>query len=142
MRDKFTIGVFGIIFDTQKRVLLCHRRDYDLWNLPGGSVENGESPWEGLKREIKVNIFKLSGVYSKPYKNEVVFAFVCETTGGKLVLTDESNKTEFFSIERLPSNTVPKQVERIKDALANLEFPVLKIQTGKSSIDLVKEGRL
>ena len=35
MKSQFTIGIFGIIFDEQKRVLLCHRRDYDLWNLPG-----------------------------------------------------------------------------------------------------------
>ena len=44
MKPQFTIGVFGIIFDEQKRVLLVHRRDYDLWNLPGGVLENAESP--------------------------------------------------------------------------------------------------
>ena len=49
----FTIGVFGIMTDNEGRVLFCHRRDYDLWNLPGGGVEAGESPWEALVREIK-----------------------------------------------------------------------------------------
>ena len=47
----FTIGVFGIITDERDRVLLCHRRDFDLWNLPGGRVEAGESPWSALVRE-------------------------------------------------------------------------------------------
>ena len=50
---KFTIGVFGIILDEQSKILLVHRTDYDLWNLPGGRLESGESPWEGVVREIK-----------------------------------------------------------------------------------------
>ena len=49
----FTIGVFGIITDERDRVLLCHRRDFDLWNLPGGRVEAGESPWSALVREVE-----------------------------------------------------------------------------------------
>ena len=50
----FTIGVFGIIIDDKDRVLLCHRRDFDLWNLPGGGVETGESPWvlQGANRSF------------------------------------------------------------------------------------------
>jgi ADP-ribose pyrophosphatase YjhB (NUDIX family) len=39
MKSVFTIGVFGIIRDEQNRVLLCLRNDYDLWNLPGGALE-------------------------------------------------------------------------------------------------------
>jgi len=48
----FKIGVFAIIFNEKKEVLLCHRRDYDLWNLPGGGLEENESPWDGIIREI------------------------------------------------------------------------------------------
>jgi 8-oxo-dGTP pyrophosphatase MutT (NUDIX family) len=40
----FSPGVFGIITDDQGRILLCHRRDDDLWNLSGGAMEMGESP--------------------------------------------------------------------------------------------------
>jgi len=50
---KFTIGVFAVIFNKKKEILLCHRRDYDLWNLPGGGVEKGESPWQAVARETK-----------------------------------------------------------------------------------------
>lgn len=46
MKQTFTIGVFGIIRDEQDRVLLVLRNDYDLWNLPGGGLENGEAPWQ------------------------------------------------------------------------------------------------
>ena len=29
-------GAFAAIFDDKRQVLLCHRRDIDAWNLPGG----------------------------------------------------------------------------------------------------------
>jgi hypothetical protein len=42
----FSIGVLASIFDEHNRVLLCRRRDVNLWNLPGGGVEKGELPTE------------------------------------------------------------------------------------------------
>jgi len=86
----FKIGVFAIITDNQGRVLLCHRRDHDLWNLPGGGVETGESPWDA----------------------------------------------------QIPKNTSPKQVERIKEYFADKSKTHYRVQTGPSSIDLIKEGKL
>lgn len=148
MKPQFTIGIFGIILDEQKRVLLCHRRDYDLWNLPGGTLENGESPWEGVKREIKeetgltTEIESLAGVYSKPDKSEIVFSFVCKVVGGEIRLNDEADKIEYFEIDKLPPNTSQKQVERIKDVIANPDKTIYKVQTGKSSIELIKGGKL
>lgn len=53
MKAQFIIGSFGVIFDEQKRVLLVHRCDYDLWNLPGGTLEDFESPADAVKREVK-----------------------------------------------------------------------------------------
>ena len=100
----FTIGVFGIITDDKDRVLLCHRRDFDLWNLPGGGVEAGESPWAALVREIEEETglnavpIHLSGVYSKPDKNEIVLSFFCQVTGGAIQLTDEADQIEYFHL--------------------------------------------
>ncbi len=88
----FGIGVFAIVFDEHGRVLLCHRRDVDLWNLPGGGLEPGETPWDGVVREVReetgleVAVQRLAGVYSKPEVNEVVFSFVCDVVGGALAL--------------------------------------------------------
>ena len=148
MTAQFTIGTFGIIFDDQNRVLLCHRRDYDLWNLPGGGMEHGESPWDGVKREVeeetglKVEIDRFVGVYSKPDKNEVVFSFTCKPMGGHITLNDEADRIEYFSVNELPSNTSPKQVERIHDALLNSDATLYKVQAGKSSIEMIKDGKL
>ena len=138
MQAKFIIGIFGIIFNKQKKVLLCHRRDYDLWNLPGGGLEKNESIQEGLIREVKeetglvVEVSRLAGVYSKPYKNEIVFSFICEPTNGKITLNEEANKIEYFEINKLPTNISSKQKERIKDAFKNPETTILKTQVGRS----------
>lgn len=138
----FKVGVFAIIFNKEDKVLLCHRRDYDLWNLPGGGLEKGEAPWQGVIREVQeetgleVKIERLSGIYFKPQKDEIVFAFVCKIISGKISLTDEADKIEYFSINNFPQNFSPKQAERIKDALLKKRESVLKIQTGLSSVGL------
>ena len=148
MENKFKIGVFGMIFDKDQRILLCHRRDYDLWNLPGGGLEDGETPLDGIVREIKEEIgvisevVRLAGIYFKPEQNEIVFSFVCNIAVGKTKLTDEADDIKFFKLEKIPTNTSPKQIERIKDALEHENDIVMKVQSGKSSISLLQEGKL
>ena len=143
----FTIGVFAIIFDEQQRILLCHRNDYDLWNLPGGGLETGEIPWEGVIREVKeevgldVDVVKLQGIYSKPDMNEIVFSFICKHVGGEMTLTDEADQIQYFSFEDIPKNTSPKQLDRIKDALSENDL-VLKVHTGPSSRTPIEQGKL
>ncbi len=139
MKTKFTIGAFAIILDKQDRVLLCHRRDYDLWNLPGGGMNANETPWECVVREVKeevgldIEIERLAGVYSKRNQTDLVFSFVGRIVGGKITLTDEADQIEYFSIEDIPKNTAPKHVERIKDVLENKSKTlIMKIQEGPS----------
>jgi len=145
MYNSFSIGVFGIIFDQQNRILLCHRRDYDVWNLPGGGLEKGESPWDGVKREVKeetglgVEISKLIGIYTKPNENDIAFSFICNIVGGKITLNEEADKIEYFAIDDLPYNISPNHIERIKDAFHDLKEIIFKTQTNKSSIKLIKK---
>jgi 8-oxo-dGTP diphosphatase len=149
MKQEYSVGAFAIILDGQKRVLLCHRCDHDLWNLPGGGLEFNEAPWECVVREVKeeigldVEVERLAGIYSKRNQNDIVFSFVCKIIGGKTMLTDEADQIEYFSIEQIPKNTVPKQVERIRDVLADQgQTLIMKIQSGPSTEDLLKEGKL
>ncbi|MBU0648773.1 NUDIX domain-containing protein [Patescibacteria group bacterium] len=140
----FTIGTFAIIFDQQKRALLCHRRDYDIWNLPGGHVEKNESPWQAVIREVKeevglgVEVDRMAGVYSKPEVEQIIFTFICKITGGKLTLTDEADKIEYFEFDNIPKNISPNHVERIKDALEHGEETIFKIQQNYKQEDLEK----
>lgn len=113
----FTIGSFAIIFDSEKRILLCHRRDIDAWNLPGGLVESGELPTEAVIREtleetgLNIEIERLAGIYGKADKDEFVFSFVARVVGGKIKSTDEADECIYFSLDEFPENTSPKRVE-------------------------------
>ena len=131
---KFKIGVFAIIFDEERRVLLCHRRDHDMWNLPGGGLERGEALWEGAIREVEeetglhVEVERLAGVYSKPDKDEIVFSFVCRIIGGEISTSDEADEIAYFDFDRIPPNTLPKHVERIADAMTGAGETIMKVQ--------------
>lgn len=140
------IGAFAIIFDEDQRVLISLRDDYDLWNLPGGGADPGETPWAAVVREIKeetgleAEIIRLTGVYFKEGKDEICFAFICKIIGGELRLTNETREHKYVTPEEIPHNFPPNQRERVFDALKN--EVALKTQGGVSSIELLKQGKL
>jgi ADP-ribose pyrophosphatase YjhB (NUDIX family) len=141
----FTIGVFVVILDPENRVLLCHRRDSDVWNLPGGGMKPGELPTDTAIREtleetgFDVDIKRFVGVYSKPDNNDLVFVFTAEIVTGKRTLTDEADQIEYFMIDELPVNTLPKHVGRIQDAVAAHTEPVFRQQISHSSREFLRK---
>ena len=141
----FTIGSFAVIFDEKGRVLLSHRRDLDVWNLPGGGLERGELPPEAAVREtleetgLKIKIKRLVGVYGKPHRNELVFVFAAKVIGGKIKLTPEADKTRYFKLSRIPENTIPKHVERIHDAAEKPKKPFFRWQNSPSAREWIKK---
>lgn len=136
----FRVGVFATIRDERGRVLLCHRTDCDWWNQPGGGLEGGETPWQGVVREVceecglEVVVERLVGVYSwAPKKNEIIFSFVCRVTGGTLGTSDEADDVDYFSPDAFPPNTFPEHVSRIRDALRDDPGAMLRVPIGPSS---------
>ncbi len=129
----FTIGASAIIVDAQSHVLLCHRTDRDFWNLPGGGVEHGETPWKGVIREVKeevglaVVVSKLLGVYKDPPRDDLIFSFACTIVGGELTLTDEADAIGYFAFEQIPTNTFANHVFRIQDFLNEPDVMHLKM---------------
>jgi mutator protein MutT len=129
-----TLGAFAVIFDEEARILLCHRTDGDVWNLPGGKVESDEAPWDAVVREVeeetglRVQVEKLIGVYTIPQKQDLVFNFLCRTTGGKLRGSAESDRLDWFRSDEIPANTLPRHVERIKHAYSDFSSVRLEIQ--------------
>jgi 8-oxo-dGTP diphosphatase len=137
----FRIGVFALIFNDEKQILLAHRRDIDWWNLPGGGVESGETIDEALCREVceetglEIKVERLVGVYSKPQKQEVVLTFLCQVIGGTLHATEETRESRYFAPGALPENTLPKHRQRIQDALLNQQSAVICAQRSSTEED-------
>ncbi|MCD4706894.1 MAG: NUDIX domain-containing protein [Candidatus Sabulitectum sp.] len=135
----FTIGAFAIICNQEDQVLLSHRTDHDVWNMPGGGVESGESPWDAVVREVleetglAVEVKRLIGIYAKTDQNDIVFSFECSVIEGNLVTTDESDENAYFKVDELPENLLTKQRERIFDYFSK-QIPVyLKQQLGRKT---------
>ena len=134
-------GAFVVIFDEQRRVLLCHRRDFDAWNLPGGGIEEGESPWHAAIREtreevgLEIEIVRLTGLYWKPKTSELVFNFEGRITSGAPSTSDEADAVGYFAVDEIPVNTSPAQLERIREAQGSAA-PILREQNAPSIRDL------
>ncbi len=137
----FRIGVNALIFDSEGRILLGHRRDINWWNLPGGGMEAGETVDEAVRREVyeetglEVKVEQLVGVYSKPQKQEVVLTFLCHPIGGTLRATEEARENRYFAPGSLPHNILPKHRQRIEDAILNPAGTVIRAQRTSTEED-------
>lgn len=105
MKEQKTIYVFdGVVFDKQGRILIdCRIGDElgsvnDLWEVPGGKLEFGETPERAIEREIleeigyRVKVKKLIpytdvGTLEYPDKTQhtVVFYYICELINDEAV---------------------------------------------------------
>lgn len=68
--NRVVLGVCGVLFTENGRLLLIKRSDNGLWALPGGKMEPGETVAETCCREVKeevgmkVAIAGILGIYS------------------------------------------------------------------------------
>jgi ADP-ribose pyrophosphatase YjhB (NUDIX family) len=120
----------------------------DVWNLPGGGMEPGETPQDTLKREVKeetglqISVGQLVALNPKPQINELVLTFECSIVGGKITTTNEANKHEWFHSNNLPFNTVPKQLERIRHFFKKPGVVFLDVQNYPNTKSLLVDGKL
>ncbi|MFH1030610.1 MAG: NUDIX hydrolase [bacterium] len=146
----FSIGLFAIILDDKSRVLLCHRTEYNFWALTGGGLEKGETPWEGVVREVKeetgldVKVVRLVDVSSKPHEDNIGFTFLCKASSGQVIPGDFVDTVKFFSLEDFPKNTSPRHFDRVKGYFESKDREEVKLraQKDKSAYQLVEEGML
>lgn len=121
------VGVFAAVFDDKNRILLVKiRYGSRNWTLPGGHLENNESPSEGVKREVLeetgyvVDVENLVSVYSSPEKDDLVLLFrtnIKEYLGWKP--DEEIEEVAFFEADKLPLQIHPWNKKRISDVYEN-----------------------
>jgi ADP-ribose pyrophosphatase YjhB (NUDIX family) len=107
----------GALIVQDKRVLLVLRAVEPFlgcWDIPGGFLEAGELPLDGMLREVKeetgldVRVIDLLGVYVDRYdfEGDDFFTlnqyYVVEPAGGMLHAADDVNEYRWFQLDQLP----------------------------------------
>jgi 8-oxo-dGTP diphosphatase len=99
METSNPIHVVAAIFTKGEKVLACrrapHKSSAGLWEFPGGKVEEGESPFAALEREIKEEL----GFECKPHETFDVSI----TKVGELVIKLETIICHFGPVHELSS---------------------------------------
>lgn len=117
-----TQGAFVIVINEKNKVLLTKRKDFPIWDLPGGRLEDNESLELCAVREAReetgyiVKINRKIGEYQRPMCNDIQHIYLAEVIGGKAIReSDETSKIKFFSMHMLPMLMVPHRKGQIKD---------------------------
>jgi mutator protein MutT len=122
-RPLIMVGAGVIILDEHNRILLTQRSDNNVWSIPGGAMEPGETLEEVARREtqeevgLQVGEMDFYGVYSGPelyyqypngdqvYNVTVVYV-TCQVTG-TLKIDKESQQAQYFPLHDLPEISPP-----------------------------------
>jgi len=109
VNDKFLIGVTGVIFNADKKVLLVkHSYRRVPWSLPGGFLQAGEHPKKGLEREIyeetnfKVQVEKIILTQHDKDAAKLDMCYIGTYIDGEFKKSNEVISSGFFSREKLP----------------------------------------
>jgi ADP-ribose pyrophosphatase YjhB (NUDIX family) len=132
----------AVVTDQHDRIVLIKRRDNDLWALPGGGMELGESIVDAAVREVKeetgldIEVAGLIGVYTNPrhvmaytdgeVRQQFSLCFTTRLIGGDLLVDSESTDIAWTAAQDIPAlNMHPSMRLRIQHYLEQRTTPYL-----------------
>ncbi|MGW2508487.1 NUDIX hydrolase [Streptomyces scopuliridis] len=127
-------SVTAVVRDDDGRLLIIHKTDNDLWALPGGGHDIGESIGDTVVREvleetgITVEIDSIVGLYTNPehvlayddgeVRQQFSICFRAHPTGGSLRTSSESKEVRWVDPADLGTlNIHPSMRLRIQHGL-------------------------
>jgi ADP-ribose pyrophosphatase YjhB (NUDIX family) len=135
-------SVTAIVPNEHGELLLVHKTDNDLWALPGGAMDVGESMADTVVREVKeetgidVEVTDVVGIYTNPnhvmayddgeVRQQCSICFTTRMLGGQLATSDETSEVAFVAPERLGGlNIHPSMRLRIDHYLERRSTPYI-----------------
>jgi ADP-ribose pyrophosphatase YjhB (NUDIX family) len=132
----------AVVTDDEDRIVLIRRRDNDLWALPGGGMELGESIIDTAVREVKeetgldVEVTGLIGVYTNPrhvmaytdgeVRQQFSLCFTTRLVGGALRVDSESTDIAWIDPQDIPALNMHASMRlRIQHYLEHRTTPYL-----------------
>jgi ADP-ribose pyrophosphatase YjhB (NUDIX family) len=119
------------------QVLLAKREDFEVWSLPGGMVDPGESVAQAAIREtreetgLRIELLRLVGVYSRlggagPDIHGALF--VAQPIGGNLTpQPDEVLELRYFAPDALPELIVWWHKLMVADAVGDVNRSIARM---------------
>ena len=121
------VGVNVAVIDNGQ-LLLTKREDFEVWCMPGGHVDAGESVAQAALREVReetgleVRLTRLVGLYSIPEAKawvNLMILFAAEPIGGVLQpQVSEVLEMRYFAFDEIPHELLWGDRQRILDALS------------------------
>jgi ADP-ribose pyrophosphatase YjhB (NUDIX family) len=133
--NSIAVAVSAFIQDDEGRILMIRRTDNDLYSIPGGQLELGETLTEAAVREVReetgieCEVIEVVGLYSDPnhviayddgeVRQEFSICFRATRIGGVLKTSDESKEVAWTSSDSLDSIKIHPSIKlRIRHGLA------------------------
>ncbi|MFD5463346.1 NUDIX domain-containing protein [Kitasatospora sp. NPDC127059] len=129
-------SVTAVVTDVEGRLLLIHKTDNNLWALPGGGHDIGESVADTVIREVReetgidVEVAAVVGLYTDPghvmayddgeVRQQFSICFRARPVGGDLRTSSESKEVRWVNPADLDDLDIhPSMRLRIKHGLAS-----------------------
>ncbi|MFD4673108.1 NUDIX hydrolase [Lentzea sp. NPDC058450] len=138
------VAVTAFVQDEQGRLLMIRRTDNDLYSIPGGAQDVGETIGHTVVREIKeetgidVEPVDIIGVYSDPahviaytdgeVRQQFSICFRARLLGGELRTSDESSEVHWVSRGNLDSLNIHQSIRlRIEHGFEERSTPYFAV---------------
>lgn len=132
--------IVGVCIKKDGKILMVQeakKKVYKMWNFPMGHLDDGETIFEGAKREVReetgyeVELTSLISIQNYPNKENIKITFNANIIAGDISYdTNEVLDIKWISIEEL-ENMTSKELRAynssrdiIKDAKENKEYPL------------------
>ena len=126
MKRAYGLTVRGIIKNDEDEILIVKRHpksrtDPEMWELPGGKVENGEFFADALVREIKeetsldVEVGDFAEAIQNDYshKRTVQLMMYLENVEGEVKISEEHTDWMWASIEKIKSLEISTSLKKV-----------------------------